>query len=109
MTEPILLTGEEVEALPSRLAHGGVRHQVIWQGGRTRVGVIHVPPGGRAARRTHEGVNHELWVHDGSCEVLGRYLRAGGFAHVPPGVAHDIVAGPTGCTIVYVRSPEEAW
>jgi hypothetical protein len=105
-SKAILLDAQEVQEVPDRADGGGIRHGVLWQNRHTRVGVLHLPPGARGPRSVHEWQHHDLWVHDGSCELLGRYLRAGGYAHVPPGITHELVAGPTGCTLLYLRSEE---
>ena len=103
--EPIVLSDSDIDRLPTVRLPGiglGVSQRVLWQEGADVVGVMRLRPSGRVDPHVHQHAAHDIWVHDGSCEVLGRYLRAGSFAHVPAGVTHDLVAGPGGCTVLYL-------
>jgi quercetin dioxygenase-like cupin family protein len=53
-------------------------------------------------------IDHHITVVKGTCQVLGRRLRAGGYVYVPAGMAHSVTAGAWGCTFFSVASATTA-
>ena len=68
-----------------------VSHKVLWHEGASMAGVMQLGPGGRVDEHTHAVAHHHLWVIEGVIEVAGVSVDAGGYAHVPAGVAHAMV------------------
>lgn len=105
MTEPIVLGSTEIERLPTVQLPDigtGVSHRVLWEQDGAIGGLMRIRSGGSVASHAHSASYHDIWVTDGTCTVLGRHLGAGSYVHVPAGVEHAIVAGPTGCSFLYL-------
>jgi hypothetical protein len=105
LRHPIVLTAEEIASLPDdRLTDigTGVHTRVLWESGDALVGVMRIDSEGKVDDHAHQQAFHDTWVVEGSCELLGRWLTAGSYAHVPAGIAHDTIAGPGGCTLLYL-------
>jgi len=63
-------------------------------------------PGAATPGCPHDGADHHIWVARGSALIGGRSLEAGSYVHVPPGVAHPILAtDPAGCLLLQVHRP----
>ena len=63
---------------------------------------------GAAFRWDGRDTDHHITVVKGTCQVLGRRLRAGGYVYVPAGMAHSVQAGAWGCTFFSVGSATTA-
>ena len=99
------LTAEIISALPVEpLGHlDGVSHRVLWRDDTSIAGVLTIDGGHRLGRHSHRVNHHHLWVLDGCATILGQEMGAGGYAHIPSGVDHDIDAtGSAGCTVFYL-------
>jgi quercetin dioxygenase-like cupin family protein len=69
--------------------------------------LIHADAG--AELRWHSrDIDHHITVVKGTCQVLGRQLRPGGYVYVPAGMAHSVKAGARGCTFFSVASATTA-
>jgi quercetin dioxygenase-like cupin family protein len=69
--------------------------------------LIHADAGAELRWDDHD-IDHHITVVKGTCRVLGRPLRAGGYAFVPAGQAHSVKAGAWGCTFFSVASATTA-
>jgi hypothetical protein len=69
--------------------------------------LIHADAGAEL-RWVTRGTDHHITVVKGTCRVLGRQLRAGGYVFVPAGMAHSVQAGTWGCTFFSVASATTA-
>lgn len=71
--------------------------------------LLHMPPGGTGVPGRFEGISHFYYVTGEECDITisGRthWLTAGGYAYVPPGVAHSLAAGPGGAKVAWIRKP----
>lgn len=103
-TDQVVATAEHIAGLPRREVRDcpGVHERVLWSSGVQVAGVMEFPPGAVMPEHTHHTHSHHIWVTEGSMAVLGQTLTAGSYAHVPPGVPHEVDAGPQGCTLFYV-------
>lgn len=103
-TDQVVATAEQIASLPRRPVDDdpGVHERVLWSSGVQISGVMEFAPGARIPEHTHDTHSHHVWITEGSLAVLGRTLTAGSYAHVPPGVPHEVVAGTDGCTLFYV-------
>ena len=63
---------------------------------------------GAELRWESRDTDHHITVVKGTCRVLGRQLRAGGYVYVPAGMAHSVQAGVWGCTFFSVASATTA-
>lgn len=108
VTQPVVLTAPEVEALPLEPLGdlAGVTHRIVWRDGTSVAGVMKVDAGQRMGTHAHRYNHHHLWVIDGSAEILGTEVGPGSYVHIPMGVDHDIDASTTdGCTVFYLYAP----
>lgn len=103
-TDQVLATPDDIADTPRRQVrdHSGIHERVLWSGGTQVSGIMEFSPGAGMPEHTHATHSHHVWVVEGSIDVLGRTLPAGSYAHVPTGVAHQVTAGPDGCTLFYV-------
>ena len=69
--------------------------------------LIHADAGAEL-RWDSRDIDHHITVVKGTCRVLGRQLRAGGYVYVPAGMAHSVKAGAWGCTFFSVASATTA-
>lgn len=100
----ITLAPQEIDALPwGRLGDRvGVALQVLWTDGTSQTGILRVDAGQCLGRHAHRRHDHDYWLIDGHADVLGRWLGAGSYVHIPAGVEHDVDATETeGCTLYY--------
>ena len=106
---PILLDAHQIEQLSAKRLRGmeSTPSKLLWRSGDSVAGVMYVEPGQDLVLHRHRYANHHVWVVEGRCEILGRVLGPGSYAHIPPGVDHDIVAaGSDGATIFYLYVDE---
>lgn len=104
-TPPVLLTAASVAALPAQAldAKDGVTDQVLWHDGVSTAGVLTIAAGHRLGVHAHRAHHHHIWVVEGGADILDQRVTAGGYAHVPVGVEHDIDATSTdGCKVFYL-------
>ena len=68
-----------------------------------------MPAGGVGVPGRFEGISHFYHVTEGECGItIGAQthsLPAGGYAYVPPGVAHRLEAGAGGARVAWIRKP----
>jgi quercetin dioxygenase-like cupin family protein len=102
---PILLDTASIEHLAAKRLPGmeSTLSKLLWRSGDSVAGVMYVKPGAPMTLHRHRNAHHHAWVVEGTCTILGRTLGPGSYAHIPPGVDHDVVAtGPEGATIFYL-------
>ena len=102
---PILLDADSINRLPARRLPGmeSTPSKLLWRSGDSVAGILYVPAAGSVVLHRHRYAHHHAWVLEGTCTMLGRTLGPGSYAHIPPGVDHDVIAaGPDGATIYYV-------
>ena len=83
----------------------GVFHKAVFDlpGARGYVGLFKLEPGAELPTHVHRSFEHHALILEGGCVAGDRYLRAGSYEYVPPGVEHGIErTGPEGCTLFYV-------
>ena len=76
--------------------------------------ILHVDPGQALSLQYHEEKDETLFLMEGEYllvveedgEMVERTVRAGESYHIPPGTRHRMVAGPEGCDILEVSTPE---
>ena len=76
--------------------------------------ILHVNPGEALSLQYHEKKDETLYLASGSVELqveedgalVGRSLGVGEAYHIPPFTRHRMVAGPEGCDLVEVSTPE---
>jgi mannose-6-phosphate isomerase-like protein (cupin superfamily) len=76
--------------------------------------VLHVEPGHALSLQYHERKDETLYLAKGSLEfqveedgqLVVRRLELGEAYHIPPFTRHRMIAGPEGCDLVEVSTPE---
>lgn len=76
--------------------------------------ILHLDPDQALSLQYHERKDETLYLASGSVELsvqegghlVQRRLAVGEAYHVPPGTRHRMVAGPEGCDLVEVSTPE---
>ena len=76
--------------------------------------ILHVDPGHALSLQYHERKEETLYLLKGSYELVveedgemvHRQMREGDVYHIPVGTKHRMVAGPEGCDIIEVSTPE---
>jgi mannose-6-phosphate isomerase len=76
--------------------------------------ILHVDAGEALSLQYHETKDETLFLLEGDYELVveedgelvERHIRAGDSYHVPAGTRHRMVAGPEGCNILEVSTPE---
>ncbi len=76
--------------------------------------ILHVDAGHALSLQYHEQKDETLFMRDGEVELLvdeegalvERTLRAGDSYRITPGTRHRMIAGPEGCDIIEVSTPE---
>lgn len=76
--------------------------------------ILHVDAGHALSLQYHRVKDETLFVREGSFELVveedgtlvTRTMRAGDSYHMPPGTTHRMIAGPDGCDILEVSTPE---
>jgi len=76
--------------------------------------LLHVEPGHALSLQYHERKDETLHLAAGSMEfqveedgkLVVRELRVGESYHVPPFTQHRMIAGPEGCDLIEVSTPE---
>ena len=76
--------------------------------------ILHVDPGQALSLQYHEEKDETLFLLEGQYllvvdeggEMVERTVRAGEAYHIAPGTRHRMVAGPEGCDILEVSTPE---
>ena len=101
---PVAMPVDVVAAAPWELMPGlaDVRHKLLWRAGDSTAGVMKVEAGHTIASHAHREAHHHAWVIEGTMRLLDTELAPGSYAHVPAGVDHEVVAGPEGCTFLYL-------
>lgn len=100
----VLVPADEIAAMPWHAVRSepGIHERSLWSGDGQVSGVMRFAPGASMAEHVHDDHGHHVWVVEGTIAVNGRRLGPGSYAHVPPGVAHEVAAGPDGCMLFYV-------
>lgn len=111
-TDPALaslrvLDAAQIEAMPwEPVEHcPGVSMKVLWRFDDYVNALLRAEPGAAVAGRPHLAAHHHVWVVSGEASIGDRRLTAGSYLHVPPGVAHQLEAGPAGCVLLQVHRP----
>ena len=103
---PVVLTADDIAALPLvplDQTIPGVTHRILWRNDTSIAGVMTIEGGHQLGSHAHRKNHHHMWITDGSAEILGALVGAGGYVHVPAGVQHDLDARTTsGCTVFYL-------
>ena len=90
-------------------------HEVIWAHTERYVGkVLHINPGEALSLQYHEVKDETLYLMDGEYELVveeggtmvRHTIRAGQAYHIRPHTRHRMTAGPQGCDILEVSTPE---
>ena len=76
--------------------------------------ILHVDAGQALSLQYHEEKDETLFLLEGEYELVveedgalvEHRIRAGDSYHIPPGTRHRMVAGPDGCDILEVSTPE---
>ena len=105
MTEPLVLDGWDVGALPWQRASGvpGARLRPLWESPRSRAVLLLLEAGTSFPAHLHPDEEHHAYVVRGRCRVGARLLGEGSYVHIPPGERHDIHGeAPAGATVLYV-------
>jgi mannose-6-phosphate isomerase len=76
--------------------------------------ILHVDAGQALSLQYHEEKDETLFLLEGEYqlvveengELMDRRVRAGESYHIPAGTRHRMVAGPDGCDILEVSTPE---
>ena len=76
--------------------------------------ILHVNAGQALSLQYHRIKDETLFVREGSFELvvdegqglISRTMQAGDSYHVTPGTVHRMIAGPDGCDILEVSTPE---
>ncbi|MDH3403693.1 MAG: cupin domain-containing protein [Acidobacteriota bacterium] len=76
--------------------------------------ILHVDAGHALSLQYHVHKDETLYLFRGECELVAeedgelveRTLREGESYHLPPGTRHRMIAGPAGCDIFEISSPE---
>ena len=68
-----------------------------------------MPPGGTGLPKKFGGISHFYYILGSSCDILigneRHVLTTGGYAYIPPGTPHSLVAGPEGARVASIRKP----
>jgi len=89
--------------------------ELIFAHSETYVGkILHVDPGEALSLQYHEHKDETLFLASGEVELLveekgemvSRTLGDGEAYHIPPNTRHRMVAGPEGCELIEVSTPE---
>lgn len=104
--DQVIATAEQIAGMPRRAVRDltGIHERVLWSSGVQVSGVMDFAPDATMPEHVHHDHSHHVWVLEGSVDVLGETLTRGAYVHVPPGVPHEVAAGPDGCTLFYVFS-----
>lgn len=82
---------------------GAATNTVLWRNGSSMAGLLTIAGGERLGAHAHQRNHHHMWVVGGAAVVADALLEAGGYAHIPAGLEHDIDATSTdGCTVFYI-------
>ncbi len=90
-------------------------YELIWAHTDRYVGkILHVNAGEALSLQYHEEKDETLYLLQGSYtfvvdeggELVEREIRPGDAYHIPPGTRHRMTAGPEGCDILEVSTPE---
>lgn len=105
---PMLLGPAEIDRRPwlpvTRCP--GVRAKELWRFGDYVDALLSYEPGASTPGVPHMAAHHHIWVVAGEATLAGRWLAAGSYAYVPPGVAHPIRdVGADGCTLLQMHRP----
>lgn len=76
--------------------------------------ILHVDAGQALSLQYHQSKDETLYLLEGEYqleveeegEMVSRTIRAGESYHITPGTRHRMVAGPQGCDIYEVSTPE---
>jgi mannose-6-phosphate isomerase len=90
-------------------------HELIFAHTERYVGkILHVNPGEALSLQYHERKDETLYMAAGEMrfqveedgDLVWRTLQVGESYHVPPSTRHRMVAGPEGCELIEVSTPE---
>jgi hypothetical protein len=70
--------------------YDGVDDNLLWRSGKSVAGLMRIGAGAIVSRHAHIGSHHHMWVADGEVEMLGEVVAAGGYAHIPAHVDHEL-------------------
>ena len=106
--ELLVMRPTDIEAVSTRPvpACPGVTVKELWRSGDLHDTLILYDTGAATTGSPHHGADHHIWVVRGSALIRGQHVEAGSYVHVPPGVAHPILAtDPAGCLLLQVHRP----
>lgn len=84
----------------------GVDFTELWHHGDFVHSLVRYQPGARTPGHPHLAAYHHIWVVEGSAAIAGRYVTAGSYLVIPPGVAHSVTdVGPHGCLMLQIHRP----
>jgi hypothetical protein len=88
----------------------GVDYTELWRRGDFVHSLVRYQPESRTPGRPHMAAYHHLWIISGTAAVAGRYVTAGSYLVVPPGVAHTVSdVGADGCLMLQVHRPMDGF
>jgi hypothetical protein len=87
----------------------GVDYKLLWQSGKSVAGLMRIGPGAMVTSHAHIRSHHQMWVVDGTVEMLGAVVGAGTYVHIPSRVDHSIRAvGDRAATMLYLYLRDES-
>jgi ChrR-like protein with cupin domain len=108
ITSFLALTAESIRRLPYRDVPlcPGVTEKELWRFGSYVQALLKYEPGASTPGVQHLAAHHHTWVVEGAATIAGRRMPQGSYAHIPPEVAHPIVAdSTTGCLLLQMHRP----
>lgn len=99
-----LVPSEVLDRMPWQPLPGcdGVSTKIIAEVDGDVVGLLRLRPGAREVPHLHGHGSHHLWVLSGGVVTEWTPLLEGSYAHVPPGLVHDLRDAGDGSTLFYV-------
>lgn len=83
--------------------------RVVYTGELSQLVVMTIPPGGDVGEETHRAIEQSIFVVEGDGAVMlgsvWRPIHAGDVIVIPPGVRHNLIAGPVPLRLVTVYTP----
>jgi hypothetical protein len=104
-TNILALTPVDIDALDWSDIAGcpGVTAKELHRSNTMIDSLLRYAPGASTPGHPHPRAHHHIWIVDGRAHIGGLLLDAGSYVHVPPGTAHPITAGPTGCVLLHMH------
>lgn len=81
----------------------GMRVRTLWSSDQSRAELLLLDVGAGLPLHTHRDEEQHAFVVEGTCQLDGRLLAAGSYAHIPAGAPHEIRGErPFGAQVLYV-------